>query len=176
MLADIGEVDAQISDPPYGARVHEAEVEREDGSLAAGLTPGYEAWTRDHVFAYVRQWSPRVRDWMVNMTSHDLIPHWEDAFRDVGRYAFAPVTALVEGMTVRQLGDGPSSWTIYIMVARPVGQAKWGTLPGGYHGARQAGSGGGRGKPDWLVAALVRDYSAPWESHRRSDGGMGINT
>lgn len=155
-----------IMDAPYGKRTHESEAQREDDSDAAGLAPEYEAWTPDHVHEAVRSWSPRITGWMVCMTSHDLIPAYEDAFREADRYCFAPVTAQIVGMTVRAQGDGPSSWTIYIMCARPMTAefAKWGTLPGGYRGKRRPGAGGGRGKPDWLCNALVRHYSRPGDT------------
>lgn len=163
VAADV-ECDALISDPPYGARVHEQEVQREDGFSPAGLAPGYEAWTRDHVLEYVRSWSPRTRGWIVPLTSHDLIPAWEEAYADVGRYYFAPVPCVIRGMSVRMLGDGPSSWTVYAMPARPRTKEfmAWGTLPGAYVVPSNGGngeSGGGRGKPMWLMNALVRDYS-----------------
>lgn len=35
----------------------------------------------------------------------------------------------------------------------------WGTLPGAYVGSRGDEAGGGRGKPDWLMRAIVGDYS-----------------
>lgn len=155
------EVDAVVTDPPFGERVHDFVVQRADGTSEAGLQPGYEHWTRDHVFEFVRSWSPRTKGWMACLTSHDLIPHFEDAYAESGRYAFAPVTALVTGMSVRMLGDGPSSWTLYLMVARPRTKAmmEWGTLPGGYHGPASRESSGGRGKPEWLMQAIVRDYT-----------------
>ena len=100
------------------------------------------------------------------MTSHDLIPHWESAIRDGGWYAFAPLAAIVSGMGVRQLGDGPASWVIHIVVARRrakrLGKSDdkiWRSLPGGYAGPATADMAGGRGKPRWLLDALVRDYS-----------------
>lgn len=172
------EVDALITDPPFGERVHEFVVQRADETSAEGLRPGYGAWTRDHVFEFVRSWSPRTRGWMACLTSHDLIPAFEDAYRDVGRYHFAPIGVelpleavfdplfmpigcVVDGMSVRMLGDGPSSWTLHLMVARPRTKAMmhWGTLPGGYHGPASRESSGGRGKPPWLMQAIVRDYS-----------------
>ena len=160
VLADVT-CDALIVDPPYGAKVHDVEIERRDASNAAGSTPSYASWSPDDVQRFVASWSPRTRGWMVAMTSHDLIPAWQAAYEAAGRYAFAPVVALINGMTVRLGGDGPSSWAIYVMVARPrtAPWSTWGALPGGYYGTRQDGAGGGRGKPAWLVNALVRDYS-----------------
>lgn len=134
------EVDAIICDPPYSARTHEASRKfgnaREDGSSLVGLGPEYAAWTRDHVFEFVRSWSPRCRGWMVALTDHNLIHDWQDAYEEQGRYAFAPVICLIRGMTVRLCGDGPSSWAIYAMVARPRDMSRWRTLSGGYVGSK----------------------------------------
>jgi hypothetical protein len=167
VLADV-EVDAVICDPPYGARTHDPSVSdgtRYDGATVDGIGPAghYEGWTADDVLAYVRAWSPRCRGWMVSLTSHDLGPAWEAAYESVGRYPFAPVPCVMRGMSVRLLGDGPSSWAVYAMVARPRTKdfATWGTLPGAYVGPRGDEAGGGRGKPDWLMSAIVRDYTRP---------------
>lgn len=159
-------VDAVICDPPYGQRTHDAptRTNRSDGSpLDEGLRPDYVAWTSDDVHEFVREWSPFCRGWMVSLTSHDLIPTWQDAYEEAGRYGFAPVPCVMRGMSVRLRGDGPSSWAVYAMVARPRNDefVNWGTLDGAYVGPRGAESGGGRGKPDWLMNAIVRDYTRP---------------
>lgn len=150
-------VDAVIVDPPYGACVHDGYKSTADVA-AQGLS--YSAWTPADVDAFVAAWSPRCRGWMVAMTSHDLIPAWETAYRAAGRYAFQPLPIVMPGMTVRILGDGPSSWAVYAMVARPRTRtmATWGTLPGAYV-VRERGGGAGRGKPAQLCQALVRDYT-----------------
>jgi hypothetical protein len=165
VLPDV-EVDAVICDPPYGARTHEApaRTNRHDGSpLDEGLRPEYQAWTPDDVHAYVRAWSPRCRGWMVSLTSHDLAPVWEAAHDEAGRYCFAPVPCVIRGMSCRLKGDGPSSWTVWAIVARPrsLEFASWGTLPGAYVGPASSEAGTGRGKPDWLMSAIVRDYTRP---------------
>lgn len=150
-----------IVDPPYSARTHAASTTRNDGVDADGLTPTYDGWTPDDVHAFVSEWSPRTDGWMVALTDSELIPIWKDAYRAAGRYAFAPVPCVTIGGSVRVSGDGPSSWAVYAMVARPATQAfvKWGTLPGAYVGEREQGAKSGRGKPSWLMDALVRDYS-----------------
>jgi len=75
---------------------------------------------------------------MVALTDSELIPAWTAAYREAGRYAFAPVPILIRGMSVRISGDGPSSWCVYAMVARPATAefVTWGTLPGAYVGTR----------------------------------------
>ncbi len=158
------EVDAEISDPPYGERVHASEVDdRSDGSDSSGLTPQYEAWTADNVHEYVSSRSAHVRGWMVSLTSHDLIPAWEAAYASVGRLCFAPVVCVMRGMSFRKQGDGPASWAVYAIVARPRSKRFMGgwACAGAYVGVPSSESGGGRGKPQWLMSALVRDYSRP---------------
>lgn len=154
--------DAVITDPPYSARTHTgAETTRNDGQINTGLAPSYLAFTPDLIEEFVRSWSPRCNGWMVALTDSELIGAWRTAYESVGRYAFAPVPCVMRGMSVRLSGDGPSSWAVYAMVARPPTKAfaTWGTLPGAYTGTPSTEAGGGRGKPDWLMRALVRDYS-----------------
>lgn len=158
VLGDV-RCDALIVDPPYSARTHESSTTRADASDAAGLTPEYAGWTPEDVREFVSAWSERVGGWMVALTDSELIPAWRDAYREAGRYAFAPVPCVIEGMSVRVTGDGPSSWAVYAMVARPAALSRWGTLPGAYVGKSEPGAGGGRGKPSWLMEAIVRDYS-----------------
>lgn len=166
VLADV-ECDALIADPPYSQRNHAghdaiAGFEAKDGH--ARETISYSHWTAETVHEFVASWSPRVAGWIVCLTSHDLIPAWESAFEAAKRCHFAPVPCVITGMTFRMMGDGPSSWAVYAVVARPrtKAMAKWGTLPGAYvFGKAYNGSGGGRGKPIDLMRALVRDYSRP---------------
>lgn len=138
-LADVDLVDAIICDPPYSERTHAAATTRADDSSETGLTPTYAAWTPEDVHAFVAAWSPRCSGWFVALTDSELLPAWRDAFRAAGRYAFAPVPCVIKGMTVRISGDGPSSWCVYAMVARPSSEAhlKWGTLPGAYVGTKE---------------------------------------
>jgi hypothetical protein len=161
-------VDAVICDPPYGARTHDSEPKRNDtferagaGYDPRGLVPDYAAWTPEHVAQFVECWSRRCRGWMVALTSHDLIPAWEAAYDRFDRYCFAPIPCVIRGMSVRLLGDGPSSWTVYAIVARPKRKEfmSWGTLDGAYVVPQSREAGGGRGKPAWLMNALIRDYT-----------------
>lgn len=168
VLRDVA-ADVVICDPPYGSRTHAPSVTegtRYDGSTIAGIGPAglYAAWQPEDVYEFVGSWSQRCRGWIVSLTSHDLIPHWERAYEGTGaRYCFAPIPCVMRGMSVRLAGDGPSNWTVYAIVARPstVEYSRWGTLDGAYVGPRGSETGGGRGKPDWLMRAIVRDYSKP---------------
>jgi len=164
-LADVNEVDAVISDPPYSARTHDghdAGVEFAAGGSTFEITErrelSYSAWTADDIDAFVSYWAPRNRGWFVCLSDSDLCPIWREVYESHGLTGFAPVVILIPGMTVRLAGDGPSSWGIYANVARPKALSKWGTLDGGYKGPPGERVHVG-GKPLWLMRALVRDYT-----------------
>lgn len=170
-LADVDEVDTLISDPPYSARVHRAGalIEGKDDAERS-VAIGYDAFTPEDIAELCASWSPRVKGWMCFHTSHDLMPHWEESLLAAGRYVFPPVPCVMSGMSVRLQGDGPSSWTCWLVVARPRRKEfmSWGTLPGAYVGPppSRASSRGEKSivmgqKPIWLMSALVRDYSRP---------------
>lgn len=175
VLADVGEVDTLVCDPPYGERTH---AKQEHGRhldqtgtnyiSARGLE--YAAFTTDDARAFAAHWGPRTLGWFVVFTSHDLVDAYSRELESQGRYVFAPLPAVQRGMNVRLAGDGPSSWTVWLVVSRTVAQCHWGTLPGAYVGSpldpgeqmrdkkSRAVAGG---KPLWLMRALVRDYSRP---------------
>ncbi len=160
-------VDSLIFDAPYSKETHEgsAEAERYDGVDPAGMTPDYGYLTRDDVFAFVESWHPRCSGWMASITDDVLAPIWKEAYRSVDRVAFASVPIVMRGMSLRNLGDGPSSWAVYAMVSRPRGK-KWigsGARPGAYECSPPRDASKGRGKPHKLLSALVRDYSTPGE-------------
>lgn len=176
-LADVGEVDLLCADPPYGERTHSKQfhgrrkqhttrgcANDERWITSKGLN--YASWSPEDVHAFVGAWSPRVRGWFVAMTSHDLTGAYEDALNAAGRYVFAPLPIVMPGMNVRLAGDGPSSWCVWLMVARPRTMKAWGTLRGAYvgspgQGVERAVSIVPGAKPLWLMRALVRDYSRP---------------
>lgn len=173
-VADLG-----LFDPPYGPRTHEGFRTGKDVADDSGIS--YRYWTRGDVRAFVHAVSPLVRGWFIALTSHDLIPAWEEAFEDVGRLGFAPlpviderpphaapcavVPSVITGGGVRFQGDGPSNWTIQLVAARPRNMefAKWCknvTTPSPYYIVpRASGQGNGQGKPDKLLRSIVHDYS-----------------
>lgn len=161
VLADVT-CDALICDPPYSERCHHgANTNRNDGYSAIGLARDYDHFDSDDIDEFFESWSPRCRGWIVALCDSSLIDAYRSTAEKFDRLAFAPVPCVIRGMTVRMSGDGPSSWTVYAMVSRPrsAACAKWGTLPGAYVGNQSQESLGGRGKPDWLMRGLVRDYS-----------------
>lgn len=178
VLADVEVCDAVITDPPYGERTHSGHddgvtVPTRDVPAKNGRTRGdsnrrrlgYGMWTDDDVRACVASWVRRCSGWSVFLTSHDLVPAFEEALEKAGRYVFAPLPYVAPGSRVRLSGDGPSSWTCWVVTARPraLPWAKWGTLPGAYilpPGFKEAMPVVG-GKPLWLMRAIVRDYTRP---------------
>lgn len=165
-LANVDAVDAVICDPPYGSRTHEGHnaAIQQTGAVTgqATMTPiAYDAMMPSEVAAFVEAWAPRCSGWMVSMTSHDLIPAWEQAYERAGRLAFAPVPIIQK--RPRLVGDGPSSWAVYAMVSRPRtrAMATWGCLPGAYEAPTVKDAGLAGAKPIDLMRAIVRDYSRP---------------
>lgn len=162
-----GEVDHVITDPPYGARTHEGQrhetLQGKSHSLAATGDLGYAHLSPEDVGAFVSVAAPLCRGWFLAMTSHDLIGPYEDALKAVGRYVFAPVPIVTPGMNVRLAGDGPSNWTVYMVVSRPrSGKKCWGTKPGAYTGMREEARvrravKGSKSVP--LMEAILRDYT-----------------
>lgn len=163
VLADVTECDSVLSDPPYGSRTHEGHNDLMEvataGDGAAREAISYEHFTAEHVAALVNHWAPRTRQWLGFMTSHDLIGAYEVAFHRAGLCSFAPVIIIQKRL--RPTGDGPSSWAVYLMVARQRSRqmATWGCLPGAYKAPTVKGSGIAGAKPLDLMSAIVRDYT-----------------
>lgn len=162
-------VDHVITDPPYGKRTHKKQAYGRRGAgyrdgwvTTVGL--GYEHLTPKDVAAIGPQLSRVARGWILVMTSHDLVDAWESA---LGRYTFAPLPIVMPGMNVRLAGDGPSSWTVWLIVNRPRGLVD-GTKPGAYvvspgQGPERAENPVKGHKPVALMDAILRDYSSPGE-------------
>ena len=183
ILPTLGKVDAVITDPPYSARCHTGHDSiaakspggascARDGSVRSGL--GYGALTGEDVARLAEAYADCCDGWIVWMTDSDLALAVRTALEEVGRYAFAPLPFYQAGRSVRISGDGPSSWTDWIVVARTKAQMKWGTLPGGYI----AGPGWNDkarmgGKPTLLMEALVSDYSRPGQTVLDTHMGAG---
>ncbi len=168
VIGDVSEVDCLISDTPYSERTHGGhdytmrEERFTDGSKRRSLNYGH--LTPEDVAEFVESWAPRVKGWFVAMSDHTLAASWAKELLAAGRYVFAPVPCVIPGMTVRLAGDGPSSWAVYLTVARPKNQewATWGTLPGAYVVKRgNRGPAHIGGKPLDLMRAIVRDYTRP---------------
>ena len=160
VLADV-ECDALICDPPYSARTHE-------GALSATGALGvdqYLCWTERDAIAFCKNWSFRVKSWIVILTDDVLGPVMRDTLEATGRYPFCMLPILQH--QPRQMMDGPAPFGCVAIVSRPrearfVGFASggWGSLPGWYEAPREKGEIRGA-KPLGLMRAIVRDYSRP---------------
>ena len=168
VLADV-ECDALICDPPYSARTHDAHG-RDAAAAAAMPDPKkapkpvpYACWSGDEMETFLRSWHPRVRGWISVITDHGLSRVVERVLCDVGRYVFAPIPIVEVGSRIRLAGDGPSSWTCWLIVARPKTRdfQRWGTLPGAYIGSGKGDREHIGGKDSGIMRAIVRDYSRP---------------
>jgi hypothetical protein len=166
--------DAVIVDAPYSDRTHEgsyggAMTGASDARLqinkkrALRTAITYSAWTGDDVSRFVSHWTAHCRGWIVSVTDHVLAPLWQSAFESADWYAFAPLPFVELGKMPRMNGDGPASWTCWIVVARPRDNRfrKWGSLDGAYVSTNKGSDDRAMigGKPLWLMRALIRDYS-----------------
>src|SRR4051812_4475659 len=178
--------DALIFDAPFSAKTHaghKAAIESiragsntGDKALARyarrsahGLVGGrrdiaYDAFDDGQVRAFCGLWLPLCSGWVVSITDDTLAPVWRAEFERAGLYTFAALPLVEIGGRVRLSGDGPSSWTCWIIAARPKGApyCKWGTLPGAYVQPAETNSNRRRvvgGKPIRSMTNIVRDYS-----------------
>ena len=178
-LADVGEVDAVVCDPPYSEKTHAGHfagsVDQTETQRLTLARKGYDdkrtrrrpleygCWSPADVDAFVASWSPRCAGWMVSITDDILAHSWQRAYERAGRYAFPPLPFVEIGKQPRLTGDGPASWTCWIMVARPKSRrfASWGSLPGAYCTANKDQNRIPGGKTLWLMQELIRDYTRP---------------
>jgi hypothetical protein len=171
----LGPVDHVITDPPYSERTHKGhDASAGDYSTRKATACGWDKSTRnslgygflthEEVYELATLFVDCCSGWIVWMTDHTLAPHIQANLDERGRYTFAPLPFVLPGGRIRLSGDGPSSWTIWIIVARTANQHRWGTLPGAYIGEpdsdwyKRTHMGG---KPLPLMTSLVRDYSRP---------------
>lgn len=165
ILPTLPKVDHIITDPPYSDRTHSghdqvASQKRRDG--AERLALGYNALSRDGAERLAEIFSESTDGWIVWMTDHTLAPTIAQKLEALQRYVFAPLPYFHAGRSVRLAGDGPSSWTDWLVVSRTKMLNRWGTLRGGY----VAGPGWDDkvrmgGKPTRLMRLIVSDYSRP---------------
>jgi site-specific DNA-methyltransferase (adenine-specific) len=161
-----GGCDAVIVDAPYSAKVHAGHdvITLRDNVRTGGesRTIDYAPWNADDVDAFVSAWAPLSRVWMVSITDEWLGTAWRESYERAGLVGFPRLPAIETGSSSRKHGDGPSSWTTSVVVARQSGGqhiAAWSPAPY-YLGPREIKPVVG-GKPLWLMRALVRDYTRP---------------
>lgn len=156
-------VGAVITDPPYGSRTHRGNDDVGNGrDNAERRALSYSHWSPSDVRDFADFWHARIDGWIAAMSCSDLSRAWRDHLEAAGRCGFAPLPCVIRGMTVRMQGDGPSSWSVSLNVARPRREPflKWGTLPGEYRDTPDR-LGHIGGKPLGMMRAIVRDYSRP---------------
>ncbi len=168
VLADVGECDAVITDGPYSGRTHAGHgsmgrwgttvPKSYDGCERSEIN--YSEMTPDGIAEFSERWCEACRGWVVSLTDDVLFNVWRDQMARHNRTVFQDVGCVITGMTVRQSGDGPSSWLIHAAVSRPPELSTWGTLPGAYVGPRERQLMTGA-KPLWLMRAIIRDYTKP---------------
>lgn len=166
IMPQLGSVDHVITDPPYSERTHKGHdrsASYDEGfgrDSAARKKLGYNALSESDVAVLSGLFTNTCSGWIVWMTDHVLAPSIERSLSELKRCTFAPLPFYAPGSRCRLQGDGPSCWTIWLVVARTANQNRWGTLPGGYvaeEGWRDRLHMGG--KPLRLMTALVGDYS-----------------
>lgn len=166
ILPSIEGISHIITDPPYSERTHTGHDGQQSrrGDGADGKELGYEALSEQDAvgLATLLQTCP---GWVVWLTDHVLAPIIEREMKRVGRTVFPFLPYYHSGRSVRMAGDGPCSWTDWIVVSRTKAQRKWGTLRGGYI-ANEGWNDKERmgGKPTRLMQMLVCDYSRPGET------------
>ncbi len=164
-LRGVDQVDAVITDAPFGASVHSGH------NVAAAQVRGvtgqevrqaidYDAMSPNDVFAFVGHWVLRNRGWFAVFSCDTLSRVWRAAFTAHGLYAFTPV--YVRSFTPRLLGDGPSNGLVFLNVARPRTRefSTWGCLPAEYthHKEKHMRTGG---KSRSLMQQIIGDYTNP---------------
>jgi site-specific DNA-methyltransferase (adenine-specific) len=169
-----GSVGCTIVDPPYSERTHSGhdasssiQYDKRPGVKCKRRSLQYQPWGKLDVDAVIQELCRVCSGWVVVMTDDVLAEPIRQAMLVSDRYPFAPIPFVHPGSRVRLTGDGPSSWTIWLVVCRPKTRAfaSWGTLPGAYiagHGWRDHRYIGG--KPVELLRALVNDYSRPGDT------------
>lgn len=161
----LGEVQAILTDPPFSERTHKGHDAGKGRDGVERKQLGYAALSPNDVQAIGTQMTAICNGWICWITDYSLAPSVMETMQSAGRYVFAPLPFFQPGRSVRLTGDGPCSWTDWIIASRTSAQLKWGTLPGGY----VAGEGWKDkerigGKPMPLMMNMVRDYSRPGDT------------
>lgn len=168
ILPTLGKVAHIITDPPYSERTHNSFDARSDATTrfdgAETKAIGYSALSESDCIELASIFDAACDGWIVWLTDANLANHIASAMERAGRTIFLPLPYFHPGRSVRLTGDGPSSWTDWLVVSRTKAQRKWGTLRGGY----VAGPGWDDkqrmgGKPTRLMQLVVSDYSRPDE-------------
>lgn len=169
VLADVGEVDATITDPPFSPRTAEGSKSTPDWGAATPLgeqgSIGYGSITKEEVEQCVEWFWPRTRNWFIVFGDHISQAWWAGALTELNAYVFAPLPWVKTNGAPRFLGDGPASQTEWITVARrrrdPRKDQDRGSRPGYYlvQVPRDSELPGQKSLDG--MRAIIRDYTRP---------------
>ncbi len=163
ILPEVGRVDHIITDPPFSQRMHSGHDSTSQRAARDGFNRkplGYDGLSETDAAFLADLFCQVAEGWVVWFTDHHLAPVVQGAMKATGRAVFAPLPFIQPGRSVRLSGDGPSSWTDWMVCSRTSALHKWGTLPGGYvagEGWKDKEHMGG--KPLKLMLSVVTDYS-----------------
>jgi len=163
VLADVGEVDAVITDPPFSERTASGyRSSNRSNNGTEGICYGHidQAWVDD----FVDRWAPAARWWFVAFSDHIGQEWYAKALARAGLYVFAPVAWVKTDSPPRFQGDGPASQIEYLTVARPrhnMPKSRIGSRPGFYLAKTQRDNIRIGGKPAAAMRAIVGDYTRP---------------
>jgi site-specific DNA-methyltransferase (adenine-specific) len=169
VLADIKEVDAVITDPPYSERTHKGMRSGSDAGLDGCRCEsriGYQYITIEDIQLAVDDIIKLAPEWTIVFCDHGAWPVWEQVLSKHNQYTFGPV-AWVKPNTPRFGGDGPSLTTEWLCVSRPKKRVKkFSSRPGHYlvegnMAEDKKGSSFVGQKPLNGMRALVKNYSEP---------------
>lgn len=159
--------DHLITDPPYSAITHRHFTGSASGDWRTPRGLDYGHLETGEIPVMLEAFASRVDGWLGCMCDAPLINAYTEGYLALKRVQFAPVACVLRGMNVRRSGDGPSNWTVYLMMSRSKALYRWGVRPGAYVGSpRDKGMGRGRRivvgmKPLWLMQAIIGDYTKP---------------
>lgn len=174
VLRHVENVGLLLTDPPYSPRTHrghdsgmaavnERRPRKANGVYDTGRPRrklSYAPWTEADCIEFANFWALKTVGWSVILSDDELIVPHRRAWEAWKRTCFQDVPCVIRGMSVRLVGDGPSSWAVHANMSRPPSRSGWGTMDGAYVGPAEPSIAIG-GKPLWLARALVRDYSFP---------------
>jgi site-specific DNA-methyltransferase (adenine-specific) len=164
-LADVGEVDAVITDPPYSERTvsgFRTGGGRDGDSWQGGMagTIGYTHARQEDIVELVRWVTEKARHWFVMFGDHVMMRWAEDALPDTW-LGFDPKPWVKTDAMPRLQGDGPSPQSESIFIARRRTRVPLRYRPGWYKTEQNKDRIVTGGKPVGLMRQVVRDYSEP---------------
>lgn len=165
LAGSVTECASVITDPPYSPRTHNGQ--RSNGAATPKASQIHYSCSTQESIARLVSWSCSVaKRWFV-MFGDDVTVQWaREAIVSVGWYDFQPIPWVKPDAMPRVSGDGPSPQSEWLAIGRPRRRMFSPELrfrPGFYQGTSRADldvSFVGQ-KPEWVMRAVIRDYSEP---------------